>query len=467
MGRVLDVNSRAAEAALGLPAGAALTDTGFGRWLRERRGATDLTAINLDRHVYLSVPRGMTPAALVETLRANPAVEYAEPDGIGSGGATVPTDPSFTSQWHHLNTVCTNNPLPADIRTTLAWDITHGSSNVIVAVLDTGVATNLSEFTGRTVPGYDFANKDSDPMDDNDHGTMVTSILGANANNATLLAGVDWNCRIMPVKVLTNTNWGLYSWWADGIDWALTNGAKVINLSAGGDTSNTTLSNAIMNAIAQGVIFVTITHNYGNSSVTFPGRMTACITVGATDTNDARASFSNYGAAIDLVAPGNNMTLLTRMGTLSNWFGTSFSAPQVAGVAALLCGLHPELNQAQVCALLTAGADDQVGGATDVAGFDIYHGWGRLNAYNALVLAQTSVQPAGWDTNLVPELSWQSPLNASNRTPFAVERSPSATGQFTTISVSTQFLYTTSQTLWQAGHSLSNSDFFRVRVTNH
>ncbi|MBU1692973.1 MAG: S8 family serine peptidase [Verrucomicrobia bacterium] len=468
LGRVLDVSPRAAEVALGLPAGAALTDTGFGRWRRGASRAADRKAINLDRHVYVSIPRGMSVDALVETLQTNPAVEYAEPDHIGSGGATVPDDPSFTSQWHHLNTVYTNNPLPADIRSTLAWDITQGSTSVVVAILDTGLATNLSEFAGRHVNGYDFANGDANPVDDHNHGTMVASVLGANANNGTLVAGVDWNCRIMPVKVLNSANNGLYSWWADGIDWAVANGAKVINLSAGGFDSDITLSNAIMDAIAQGVIFVTITHNDYSSSIRFPGRMNACITVGATNTNDTRASFSNYGSAIDLVAPGNNIPLVSKAGLISNnWWGTSFSAPQVAGVAALLCGFYPELTQAQACALLTAGADDQVGNAQDTPGFDNYYGWGRLNAYNTLVLARTSVQPAGWDMNLVPQLSWQSPLNASNRTPFAVERSPSATGQFAAVSVSTQFFYTASQTLWQADDSLSDSDCFRVRITNH
>lgn len=463
-GRVTDVKLRDAEVALGLPAGAGLADTGYGRWLRAARGA-DPAAISLDRPVYVSVPRGLTAESLVEALRANPAVEYAETDGIGTGGATVPTDPNFTSQWHHLNTVWTNNPRPADIRSTLAWDITQGSTGVIVAILDTGLNTNLSEFAGRHVNGYDFANGDSNPADDHDHGTAVASVLGANANNGSLIAGVDWNCRIMPVKVLNSGNSGLYSWWADGIAWAVANGADVINLSAGGTTADTTLSNAIMNAIAQGVIFVTITHNDGGA-VRFPGRMEACLTVGATTTNDQRASFSNYGSAIDLVAPGHNMTLVSRTGALlTGWYGTSFSAPQVAGVAALLRSLRPDLTHAQACKLLTAGADDRVGKvAEDVAGFDQYHGWGRLNAYNTLILAGIRVEPIlGED---VPGLSWSSPPNASNREPYVVERSGTVTGDFAAVSSLEQFQYGTNVVLWQSSSPLQDSDFYRVAVTN-
>ena len=464
-GRVTDVNPRDAEAALGLPAGAALADTGYGRWLRAARGA-GAAEISLDRHVYVSVPRGMTAESLVEALRANPAVEYAEPDGIGTGGATVPTDPHFASQWHHLNTVYTSNELPADIRSTLAWDITQGSTGVVVAVLDTGLATNVGEFTGRHVNGYDFAYGDSNPADDNDHGTAVASVLGANANNGSLIAGVDWNCRIMPVKVLNSGNSGLYSWWADGIAWALTNGADVINLSAGGSTADTTLSNAIMDAIAQGVVFVTITHNDGGGAIRFPGRMEACITVGATDTNDARASFSNYGSATDLVAPGNNMALVSRSGTLlTGWWGTSFAAPQVSGAAALLRGLYPGLTHGQVHTLLTAGADDQVGKpAEDVAGFDVYHGWGRLNAYNTLVLAGTRLDSAGWDP--AASLRWASPPNASNREPYVVERSGTVTGEFAAVSSPEQFQYGTNVAVWQSSSPLQDSDYYRVAVTN-
>jgi hypothetical protein len=393
LGGARDLGIQAAESSLGLPPGAELVETAFGKWRRQREGRVRARggepAIDLDRFVYVRVPSHMTATELVDVLNQNPNVEYAQVDGIGTGGTTIPDDHLFSAQWWHLNNLYTSS-IPADIRTVEAWDVTQGTSNVIVAVLDTGLNTSLVEFVGRTVPGHDFAYDDDDPADDHDHGTAVTTVMGARGNNATNFAGVNWFCRIMPIKVLNSGNVGQYSWWAEGIDWAVTNGAKVINLSAGGSGSqgDTVLSNAIMNAVAQGVIFVTITHNF-NTGVYYPGEMKVCITIGATDTNDQRASFSNYGGTTDLVAPGTKIKTLGKDGQiLNNWQGTSFSAPLVAGAAALIADWHPDIEQDQMCQLLRASADDQVGNpSVDVRGFDKYHGSGRLNVQSALLLA--------------------------------------------------------------------------------
>jgi hypothetical protein len=142
-------------------------------------------------------------------------------------------------------------------------------------------------------------------------------------------AGVDWNCRIMPLKVLNSSNSGFYSWWAAAVDFAAANGADVINLSAGGSTTSTTFTNAIDNAINAGVIFVTITHNDGSGTVRYPGSLPQCITVGASGPTGVISGFSNYGTATDLVAPGGiggsggsyttNM-VATNLNGDNNWF---------------------------------------------------------------------------------------------------------------------------------------------------
>ena len=376
------------------------------------------------------VPEGWTVTGLVETLRRRADVLYAEPDYIGSGGL-VPVDPDFTQQWHHLNRVWTGGTRPADTRMVEAWEITTGSSNVLVAVLDTGLATGHAEFSGRTVAGWDFVNDDANPADDHGHGTWVTGFLAQNGGNTNRGAGVDWRCRLMPLKVLDAANNGYYSDWAAAIEYAVSNDVDVINLSAGGSSSDTTLSNAIMSAIAQGVIFVTISHNDGTSSVRFPGRMAPCITVGATTTNDTRATFSNWGSTIDLVAPGENVVTVNPNNTLFLGSGTSFAAPQVAGVCALLRALNPNLRQDQTERLLRAGADDQVGKVTeDTAGFDSYHGYGRLNARATLELAETAITGGAWtEQGLV--VSWAAPSNAVARRPFVFERATGAGGPWT------------------------------------
>jgi subtilisin family serine protease len=409
------------------------------------------------RFKFLKVNPPAKPHDIIRRLKGHPLVEYVELDHVGTGGG-IPNDPNYGSQWH----------LPK-IDAPNAWDITTGSSNVIVALLDTGLNNSNGEFTGRTVSGYDFANNDSDPADDFGHGTAAAGVIAANANNSVLGVGVDWKCKLMPVKVLDANNSGFYSWWASGLDWAVAHGCKVANLSAGGASSDTTLRQSILNAIASGVVFVTITHNDGSGTIRFPGNLTNCITVGATDAQDRRSSFSNYGPQIDLVAPGTNICTVFYSGGISYWWGTSLSAPQASGVAALLASLRPNITQEQVQTLLCAGAEDQVGDANDTPGFDNYYGWGRLNAYNTLLLAQTQATAAR--SNNTVTLSWHSPANVTSKKPYRIDFANSASGPWTTLSASSNFIYGATNTSWKdngsetGGLPISNR-FYRLRIVS-
>lgn len=444
-----------------LPAEVTLQELPYARWARQHGRLPATAEPDLQRTVAARVPEGWTVTGLVEALQQRADVAYAEPDYIGTGGL-VPVDPDFTQQWHHLNRVWTGGTRPADTRMVEAWEITTGSSNVLVAVLDTGLATGHAEFSGRTVAGWDFVNDDANPADDHGHGTWVTGFLAQNAGNTNRGAGVDWRCRIMPLKVLDAANSGYYSDWAAAIEYAVSNGVDVINLSAGGSSSDTTLSNAIMSAIAQGVIFVTISHNDGTSNVRFPGRMAPCITVGATTTSDVRATFSNWGSTVDLVAPGDNVVTVNPNNTLFRGSGTSFAAPQVAGVCAMLRALFPRMRQDQAERLLRAGADDQVGkAAEDTAGFDIYHGYGRLNARATLELAQTSIT-GGALTEQGLVVSWSAPSNAVARRPFVLERAALAGGPWS--SNAAQVLQYGTNTASSLVTTASNIAFFRVSV---
>lgn len=257
-------------------------------------------------------------------------------------------------------------------------------------------------------------------------------VTAANANNGVLVAGVDWKCRIMPIKVLNGANSGCYSEWALGVDFARMNGARVINLSAGGATTSTTLTNAINTAIAAGVIFVTVTHNDSSGTIRYPGSLPQAITVGATERNDTRSDFSNWGSAIDLVAPGRQIYTVSGTGGLTNWYGTSFAAPQVAGAAALLLSINPDLGQEELAALLTVGAEDGVGDAQDTAGWDQYFGWGRLNVLNSILLAETKPGIEALVDGRM-RLRWAASANAVEKEPFTIEWREEGTG-WTTIS---------------------------------
>jgi subtilisin family serine protease len=456
--------------ALGLPAGAGLAEPALGQLLRERqareRGWAVLPPVDLDRFFYLRLPPGLSVIQCVAQLQHHPLLEYVEPDGVGTGGATIPNDPNFSSQWHHKNGARPS----AAIQTPAAWDITRGATNIIVAVLDTGLAASQPEFTNRVMHGYNFVTPGTNTADDNGHGTAVAGTLAANANNGVLVAGVDWRCRLLPVKVMDQDNSGYYSWWAQGVDFAASNGARVINLSAGGDTTDTTLRRAITNAIARGVVFVTITHNNGANVITFPGNLTNCITVGATDALDRRCGFSDYGPQIDLVAPGTNIYTVSRSGTLEYWRGTSFSAPMAAGVCSLLASVRTNLTHEQARLLLCAGAEDRVGEATDTPGFDQYYGWGRLNAYNSLVLAQTRVDQVTTLTNRQVRVSWASPPNASNKQPYQIEFTTSVAKPWTLLTATNGFLYQTNRTFWTDDGTATGTNFnaltryYRVRL---
>jgi hypothetical protein len=347
--------------------------------------------LELGRPILVELNGKIAAEAVLAVLGKHPDVEFAEPDYISTGGA-APNDPNYYLQWHHQK-----------IQSEGAWAISTGNSGVIVAILDTGINASLPEFAGRVLPGYNYVVNNNNPSDDHGHGTACAGVLAANANNHVLVAGVDWNCRIFPAKVLGADNFGLYSWQAQAIYDVTDAGAKVINFSIGGANDSATLTAAIDYAIARNVIFVTITQNEGTGTISFPGRLPQCITVGATERNDTRASFSNYGPRIDLVAPGRDIYTVGKNGGLEYWYGTSESAPQISGVAAIAAALRPSIDQRAMERLLWATAEDQIGGSTDSPGWDQYFGYGRLNARYAVQLAaqQTPLpEPVNLSTRL-------------------------------------------------------------------
>jgi uncharacterized repeat protein (TIGR02543 family) len=346
--------------------------------------------------------------AVLSALKADPDVEYAERDYLVHP-CFVPNDPYVLSgsEWHLQK-----------IQALAAWDITAGTSSIIIAVLDSGVNAAHPDLAGHLLPGYDFVNNDSDTSDDYGHGTAVTGTLVATGNNGQGVAGVAFNCTVLPVKVMDAYGSASHSTIAQGIVYAVQNGARIINLSMGGDWNSSTLQDAINYAWSNNVVVVAAAGNTGGTAPQYPAACDNVVAVGATEPDDSRAWFSTYGSFLTLAAPGD--TIWTTSRDLSNpyagWSGTSFSSPIVAGVAALVASVNPSLSNTQLVSLLEQTADD-----LGSPGYDTSFGYGRVNAYGAVAAAGPQ------QTNSVPLVQAPPPPTP----PTASLSSPSAGAQFT------------------------------------
>ncbi|WP_298144530.1 S8 family peptidase [Flavobacterium sp.] len=329
--------------------------------------------------------------------------DFVEPNFVVKGheaSMIIPNDALFQSrQWYHSNNgTFTFSPatVNADMDTDLAWDLTQGDPNLIVAVLDTGLKLDHPEFAGRVISGPDFVNMDAIPTDDHGHGTNVTGVALAKGNNGIGYAGMNWNSKVLVCKVLDNNNLGFYSNMINGIYYAVDNGAKVINLSAGGNAPSAALEAAIAYAANNNVAFVASVGNQNSSNIQYPARYSNVIAVGSTDSNDSRSiafignvnTGSNFGPEIDFVAPGNYIFGLSHLSDTNYNIargGTSQAAPQVSGLISLLLSVKPTLTISEVREVLEQSSEDLVGNpAEDTSGFDQYYGFGRINANNAL-----------------------------------------------------------------------------------
>lgn len=334
----------------------------------EPKARATLVREGLNRIYKLKVDEKADLAQAIRAFKSSPYVEYAEPNYIAHV-FTTPNDTYWSSQWG-----MTKIEAPA------AWDITTGSDSVTIAIVDTGVDLLHPDLSGKLVSGYDFINGDNDPQDDHGHGTHVAGIAAARTNNGTGVAGLSWGARIMPVKVLNDYGRGEYEDIANGIIYAASNGADIINLSLGGSASSSVLEDAVEYAYDLGCVVVAAAGN-NNSSVSYPARYPEVIAVAATDSSDRRASFSNHGPEVDVAAPGVNIRSTYWWGgsTYERLNGTSQASPHVAGLAALIWSVSPGLNNVQVESIIKQTADDL--GAADR---DNYYGFGRINARRAL-----------------------------------------------------------------------------------
>jgi subtilisin family serine protease len=356
--------------------------------------------------ILAEVRPGVDPIEVCGALARSPQVRAAHPDWVRYLGLrdTYPADPLFGNQWHLLNTGQGNGSPGADIGAVFAWDLTLGAGTTI-AVIDTGVDAAHPDLN-QTASGYNptFGAGPGMGQDLSGHGTRVAGVAAATGGNGTQVSGVSWQSLVMPIRLLNGSGYGTPSEEAACFVYAADNGADVITNSWGPDgvpfplpfvveqafihatnTGRGGLGTPIFWAAGNGNEDI-ITDEYVASTYT--------ISVGATTNFDSRAPYSDFGAALDLVAPSSGGTRAINTtdlggGTTLMFGGTSASAPQAAGVAALMLSANPNLDWMALATLMRDTANPIQPGAAgyDATGHSIYYGHGRLDAQAAVAAA--------------------------------------------------------------------------------
>lgn len=375
--------------------------------LVDLRPALQVPLVEVDAFVELGLDRWLVAtfedpsaasaaAAAIADLRSDGSVvELVEMDGLGGIATAPPDDTWFDFQYGIRNTgqniAGVDGVFGADVNALPAWNWTIGSPDVVVAVLDSGLNWH-EEYESRLMPGWNVPDGNDSFVDEcSSHGTHVAGILGAEGDNGQGIAGVSWRCALMPV-VVTDGCTGYESWVADGIVWAVDQGADLINMSLQYSTGTQLFADAVSWADAAGVIQVAAAGNTGGADdVQAPARFPESIAVAATDNRDRHWSSSSAGPEIDLAAPGWRVYSCASNFNYVYKSGTSMAAPFVSGAVALMLSIDPDLDPLTAKVLLQVTTEDVEG-----VGFDDLTGAGRLDV-GAAVLALDPPTPAPGD----------------------------------------------------------------------
>ncbi len=332
------------------------------------------------------VDKSLDEVELAKTMAGSAILQSAEPN-LYVTLAFVPNDPRYGEQYG-----------PQITGTEQAWDIEKGDSNVIVAIADTGIYFNqedLKDGIWQNVDdpvngldddnngfiddwrGWDFYYHDNDPSDGNSHGTHVAGTAAARTDNGKGVAGMA-QVQIMPLQIWneSGSSDGTFVGYAEAVSYATDNGAHVVNVSGGRSGGAQILADAVKYAWDNGTSVVAAAHNHGSSTKIYPAAYPEVIAIAATDENDVRPSWSNFGTWIDVAAPGVNV-ISCGMSTSSYTYksGTSMASPHTAGLVALMYSVDQSISPQEVRDLLRNNAKD-----LGDPGFDIYYGWGRIDA---------------------------------------------------------------------------------------
>jgi len=347
---------------------AGLSDAQFQKILRQNGASTRRRVTQIDLHVVNVPPRAEDK--VVAALSRNPHVVFAEKDVLLELSAVTPDDPYYSNAWH-----LPKMGLPS------AWERTRG--NGVIAVLDTGVDSAHPDLSGQLVSGVNAVDAFGDTSDIHGHGTKVAGVIAALSNNASGVASIAWDSKVMPVRVTNSSDgWAHFSDIANGLVWAADHGARVANISYD-VTGSASVNSAAQYMRNKGGLVVVAAGNSG----TDPGHADSpyIISVSATGSSDSKTSWSSYGRYVDVAAPGAGIWTTTRGGGYGSVSGTSFASPATAAVVALIRATNSTLAVVDVEEVLKASAVD-----LGSAGRDSYYGYGRVDAAAAVQLADQS-----------------------------------------------------------------------------
>jgi serine protease len=346
-----------------------------------------LDELRVQDEIYYLLETSIDISSLREKLSKIPGFLGIEPHRLMILSSFTPNDPWFYYQW--------NLRL---IKVPEAWSVTSGSDIITIAVIDSGVDLSHEDLRGIFVPGYDFVENDTIPQDDDGHGTHVVGIIAALTNNNKGVAGVTWgqNVKIMPLKVFGSDGTGPTLNVAKAFVYAVDHGAKIINASLGSRGSSDLLQAAVRYAYQNDVVMVCAAGNDGSYGIDYPAAYPETIAVGAVTLDlsgrPIRASYSDYGPELDVVAPGGGgarQILSTIPGTYGYMIGTSMATPHVTGIVALMIS-RGIVGVENIRNLLRATAID-----LGPRGYDIYYGAGLVDAYSAVTFEE------GWQPLIV------------------------------------------------------------------
>ncbi|NBD22837.1 S8 family peptidase [Paenibacillus glycinis] len=350
----------------------------------------DITAISARKlgYTYVFRSRAMEADDMMRYFKSNWNVAYVEPHylymtndlpGVSMAAdpdaALTPNDALYAQyQWN----------LPV-IEAEKGWNVSKGSDQVRIGVLDTGVQADHPDLIGKIDKGTNLVDETSPPDDDVGHGTHVSGIIAASVNNGEGVAGLTWYNKIVPIKVLDSSGAGSTYSVAQGIIWAADHGIKVINMSLGNYAEAQFLHDAIKYAHDKDVVLVAASGNDNTNRPGYPAAYPEVLAVASTNADGTRSPFSNYGDYIDVAAPGMTIASTYPGSQYAALSGTSMASPHVAALAGLIRSINPGLTNDEVMDIIRKSAKD-----LGDKGKDKYFGYGQIDIDRALLAARQS-----------------------------------------------------------------------------